>query len=77
MDTLKRYHYCFNLTPMALRADCKEGMGELNQVYFMEYTENPYVAYEFSGAEVILKEYMPDKPVQQKKTFLPFLRKEK
>lgn len=77
LDTLKRYHYCFNLTPMALRADCKEGMGELNQVYFMEYTENPYVAYEFSGAEVILKEYMPDKPVQQKKTFLPFLRKEK
>lgn len=77
VDTLKRYHYCFNLTPAAWRADCKEGMGELTQVYFLEYTENPYVAFEFSGAENILQEYMPDKPVQQKKSFLPFKRKEK
>ncbi len=77
IDTLKRYHYCFNLTPTAWRADCKEGMGELNQVYFLEYTENPYTAFEFTGAENILKEYMPDKPVQQKKSFLPFKRKEK
>jgi len=77
VDTLKRYHYCFNLTPDAWRADCKEGMGELNQVHFLEFTENPYVAFDFSDAETILKEYMPEKPVQQKKSFLPFKRKEK
>lgn len=77
IETLKGYHYCFNLTPTVWRADCKEGMGELNRVFFLEYAENPYVASEFSGAEEILKEYMPDKPVQQKKILLPFKRKEK
>lgn len=77
LETLQGYHYCFNLTPEAWRADCKEGMGELNQVYFLEYTENPYVAFEFASAEKILQEYMPDRPVQQKKSFLPFKRKEK
>lgn len=77
IETLKGYHYCFNLTPEAWRVDCKEGMGELEHVYFLEYTENPYVEANFAGAEQILKEYMPDKPVQQKKSLLPFKRKEK
>lgn len=77
IETLKGYHYCFNMTPGLYRNDCKEGMGELNRVYFQEYTDNPYLSSEFVGAEEILKEYMPDKPIQQKKTFLPFMRKEK
>lgn len=77
LETLKGYHYCFNLTPDSWRADCKSGMGELEQVYFLEYTENPYIEANFAGAEIILKNYMPDKPVQQKKSLLPFMRRGK
>lgn len=60
-DTLKRYHYCFNFVPQIYQADVREGMGELNQVHFLKFLENPYLAYDFTDAEKILEEYMPIK----------------
>lgn len=76
-DALKNYFICFNLTEHQpqTRENIRENMGELSRnVYFLEYSENPFVASNFD-VEGMLHDYMPVKiEPERKKTFF---RKEK
>lgn len=76
-ETLKGYNFYFNFTAHELEADLKEGMGSLNSIYFLGYTENPFKTYEFPGANEILKDYMPLKIAQEKKGVLGRRKNEK
>lgn len=67
--TLAGYQYCFNGTPSAQMDDVRQGMGELKNVYFLNATIDPFSAGDFSGAEIILKEYLPEEEKTQKKGF--------
>lgn len=58
-DALAGYHFCFNLVPNIQQDDVKKGMCELQNVWFLNYTENPFESPDFAGAEKILKEYLP------------------
>ena len=71
------YNFYFNFTAHELEADLKEGMGSLNSIYFLGYTENPFKTYEFPGANEILKDYMPLKIAQEKKGVLGRRKNEK
>lgn len=66
-DALAGYHFCFNLVPKLQQADVKTGMCELPNVWFLNYTEDPFQSADFSGAEEILKEYLPVVAVPKKK----------
>lgn len=56
---LSEYNYYFNFVDEAVKTEVKNGMGELEKVYFCDYTANPFNSYNLPGAEDILNEYMP------------------
>lgn len=58
-ETLKQYHFLFNFTPEKDRKTIRESMGEISRVYFLNYTEEPFVSGDFAAADEILKGYMP------------------
>ena len=60
-DVLKTYYFYFNFTAAEFEDALKEGMGNLEKVYFLRYTENPVKTYEFPGMEEMLADYMPVK----------------
>lgn len=59
LDTLKLYNFYFNFVVNKLRADVKSGMDELENVYFLNYNEDPFTSYDFPDAEIVLADYMP------------------
>lgn len=66
-ETLIQYTFCFNFTP---EKDCKaikEGMGDIKKVHFLKYTEDPFTSSDFSDADIIFEENLPDKIVEEKK----------
>lgn len=73
-ETLKGYHYCFNLCPDNMKKNIVSAMASLQNVHFLNLTMDPIMANEFADAEEILKEYLPDKVEEPtKKGFsLPF-----
>lgn len=66
-EALRAYHFCFNLVPQLQQSDVKAGMCELSNVYFLNYTEDPFKENNFVGAEEILKTYLPVLAVPEKK----------
>lgn len=66
-DALLSFHFCFNLVPKLQQADVKAGMCELTNVYFLNYTEDPFKSNDFVGAEEILKKYLPVIALPEKK----------
>lgn len=60
-ETLKQYHYCFNFTVDKNKDAIREGMAELDQIYFLSYQEDPFTTADFPAAEIILEQYMPIK----------------
>ena len=66
-EALKSFYYCFNLVPKLQQVDVKAGMCELSNVYFLNYTEDPFKESDFNGAEEILKDYLPVVVVPEKK----------
>lgn len=66
-DTLRGYHFCFNLTPKRDQNDVVEGMGDLKNITFLEYTEDPFISSNFVDAKKILKEYMAVKVTKKKR----------
>lgn len=68
-DTLKQYHFMFNFTPEKDRRTIRESMGEISNVYFLKYTEEPFVSGDFASGEEILKEYMPVRVEKKKGIF--------
>lgn len=58
-ESLKKYYYYFNFCPKEQRFDVINGMGELEHVGFMEYSEDPFEGALALGSEEIFEEYFP------------------
>ncbi len=56
---LKGYHFCFNFVPKPQQNDVKSGMGVLKNIWFLNYTEDPFSSYDFPGADIIFQNYFP------------------
>lgn len=69
-EALPEYIFCFNFTQKKDWDAIREGMGELKNVYFMEYAEDPFSNSDFSGAEEIFKECLPEQTAEKKKGFV-------
>lgn len=76
-EILKEYHYCFNFVLASHQDDIRDGMEVLKNVYFTNYTDDPFFYAEFAGAEIILKEYLPVEVVKEKEKSSIFKKKRK
>lgn len=76
-ELLKEYHFCFNFVLEKSRADIRDGMGKLENVYFVDYVEDPFIQNDFPNAATILEEYLPDEVTEQKEktSFLKWRKK--
>lgn len=69
-DVLARYHFCFlGTTNMQLRKEIIKQMKPLPNVWFPEYTEDPFESSVFPEGEEILKEYLKAGVIHRKKWF--------
>lgn len=66
-ETLPKYIFCFNFTQKKDWPAIIEGMGELNNVSFMEYTEDPFSNSNFAGADEIFKDCLPERTEEKKR----------
>lgn len=66
-ETFLEYHYLFNFTDKRDREEIRQGMDEIDKVYFLEYESNPFVFHDMPDMEKILAAYMPVKVKQKKK----------
>lgn len=63
-DVLQRYHFCFpGTTSRKVQNEIVESMKPLQNIWFPEYTENPFDSSRFSEAVDILRDYL--KPEHQ------------
>ena len=60
-EILKDYIFLFNFTDLSNSAQIKEGMDELKNVYFTEYTPDPFNSSYFADLRIIFKEYLIEK----------------
>lgn len=58
---LAEYNYFFNFCPDAVRADVRNGMAELDKVYFCELHTDPFTCYVFPAADEIFASFLPVK----------------
>lgn len=73
---LKKINFCYNFTPKSDYEGIKKGMGELEgNTYFLEYTEDPFSSSNFTNADEIFEEYLPEEVDEEKKRFGIFGRK--
>lgn len=67
-EELKEYHYYFNFVAEDLRDEIKSGMGILDSVHFLNYTEDPFNSYEIPDIETVICRYNePDKNTDKKR----------
>ena len=66
-EIVKEYNFYFNFTASEYENDLKEGMGDLEKIGFLKYTENPVRSFDFPGAEKMLADYMPLKVQEPKR----------
>lgn len=59
-DTLLKYNFCFNFTSQKDHKAIINGMGEIANVYFLKYLEDPFFEMDFSGAEEIFADFLPE-----------------
>lgn len=73
-DVLKCYHYCFlGTTSPKLQKDIIDSMHPLNNIWFPEYSEDPFSSVRFPEASEILKDYLVFQvPEKNKKKFSVF-----
>lgn len=76
-DVLGKYVFCFNFTQEKDYEEIRKGMGELKDVYFLKYLEDPFAESDFSGADVIFADILPEEPQEEKRTLFGVLRKGK
>ncbi len=69
-DVLLKYIFCFNFTQRKDQKAIREGMGEMERVYFLNYTEDPFTDSDFSGAEEIFSDCLPAREEEKKKGIL-------
>lgn len=68
---LKTYHFCFLFASgeKEWQNDLIESMAPLENIYFPEYTENPFESYSFTEGHAILKDFLPYIQKQKRKGF--------
>lgn len=76
-DVLGKYTFCFNFTQEKDYEEIRKGMGELKSVYFLKYLEDPFAESDFSGADEIFADILPEEPKEEKKGFLGAIFKKK
>lgn len=66
-DTLNKYHFCFNFTQKNDYDAIREGMGELDNVYFLKYLEDPFTESDFADGETIFADILPEEEKAEEK----------
>ena len=76
-DALMKYIFCFNFVqPSDFESIC-EGMGEIENVYFLKQTIDPFSSSEFADAEDIFADCLPEKEEKVKRGLLVQLKARK
>lgn len=57
---LKEYYYLFNFTANEDKKKIKKGMGELKNVFFADYTPDPFNSYGYEELDNMFKGYIPE-----------------
>lgn len=65
-DLLKKYMFCFNFTSKQDEKLILEGMKDFQRVFFLKYTEDPFSDSDFTGADEVFAECLPDKREEKK-----------
>ena len=76
-DALMKYIFCFNFVQPSDFQSIREGMGEIENVHFLDYTADPFSASAFADAEDIFADCLPEKEEKVKKGFLAQLKARK
>ena len=66
-DVLGKYIFCFNFTHERDYEAIREGMGELKNVYFLKYLEEPFAESDFAEGEIIFADILPEKLQEEEK----------
>lgn len=74
-EELKEYHYYFNFVSDDLKEEVKIGMGTLDSVHFLTYTEDPFNENEFPDIADIVKRYKEPTISGEKKKKKGFMKK--
>lgn len=69
-DVLIKYVFCFNFTQKSDYQSIRDGMGDIENVHFLEFTEDPFASSAFADAEIIFDECLPEKNAEDKRTIL-------
>lgn len=67
-DVLAKYVFCFNFVPTSEQEAIRDGMGTLDNVHFLTYTERPFEQADFSDAAHIFAEILPEEVDVKEKT---------
>lgn len=76
-DALMKYIFCFNFVQPYDFESIREGMGEIENVHFLDYTADPFSSSEFADAEDIFSDCLPEKEEKVKKGLLVQLKAKK
>lgn len=75
-DVLKKYHFCFlGTTSRKLQKEISEQMNPLDNIWFPEYTEDPFQSDGFTEGQQIFGDYLNNVTVAKKKKTRIFGRK--
>lgn len=76
-DALMKYIFCFNFVQPSDFQSIREGMGEIENVHFLDYTADPFSASAFADAEDIFADCLPEKEEKVKRGLLVQLKARK
>lgn len=65
-DVLRKYVFLFNFTPQRDYEAIQKGMDELS-VYFLNYMEDPFMAFDFPGGDEIFEAILPEETQKEEK----------
>lgn len=66
-DVLMKYVFCFNFTQEKDYQAIRSGMGELESVHFLNYSEDPFADYSFPDGDEIFMDILPEEPEEEQK----------
>lgn len=66
-DVLLKYVFCFNFTVRREYEAIRKGMGELQSVHFLKYSEDPFTESDFPDGDEIFADILPEEPEEEEK----------
>lgn len=66
-DVLLKYVFCFNFTVRREYEAIRKGMGELQSVHFLKYSEDPFMESDFPDGDEIFADILPEEPEEEEK----------